>query len=407
MRLLFADATSPATVDQLESRGHTCVVEPDLGAGDLAARIRGYDALVVRSTRVAADVFDAADRLALVVRAGAGTNTIDTSAAAAKGVFVANVPGRNSIAVAELTLGLLLAIDRRIPDNVADLRAGRWDKKTYSGASGLYGSTLAIVGVGDVGLAVAERAAGFGIIVQVLSKDDRAETTQRRLDELGAVFVDSLEKLVSSSDAVSLHVPSHADTRGMVDARFLGWMQPGAILINTSRGDVVDETALIAAIEEKGLRVGLDVYADEPSASRTAWSSKLAQHPNVVGTHHIGASTEQAQRAIADGVVEVVVAFAEGQTANCVNLAPLRIGAVTLSVRHLDRVGVLARVLDLLSAERLNVEHMQNRVFEGGEAAVATIDVGGEVDDALVETLRAVPDVLSVSVATLPTVASS
>ncbi len=401
MRLLFADATSPATVEQLESRGHECVVRPELTAADLPGEIGGYDVLVVRSTKVSADVLGAADRLALVVRAGAGTNTIDCDAAAAKGVFVANVPGRNSIAVAELTFGLLLTIDRRIADNVADLRAGRWDKKAYSAANGLYGSTLGIIGAGDIGLAVAERAAAFGITVQVVAKDDREPTIQARLDALGAVFYDSLEKLVSSSDAVTLHVPSHPGTRGMVNAEFLGWMRPGAILINTSRGDVVDEAALLAAIDAKGLRVGLDVYDDEPSSGQASWSSPLAQHPNVVGTHHIGASTEQAQRAIADGVVEVVDAFAEGQAANCVNLAPRRLGAATLSVRHLDRVGVLARVLELLSAERLNVETMHNRVFDGGHAAVATIDVGGVVADDLLARLRAVPDVLSVSVASL------
>ncbi len=241
MRLLFADATSPATVEQLESRGHEVVVRPELTAADLPGEISGYDVLVVRSTKVGADVLGAADRLALVVRAGAGTNTIDCDAAAAKGVFVANVPGRNSIAVAELTLGLLLAIDRRIADNVADLRAGRWDKKAYSAANGLYGSTLAIIGAGDIGLAVAERAAAFGITVQVVAKDDREPATQAQLDAVGVVFYDSLEKLVSSSDAVTLHVPSHPETRGMVDAEFLSWMRPGAILINTSRGDVVDQ----------------------------------------------------------------------------------------------------------------------------------------------------------------------
>ena len=401
MRVLFADAMSPATVEQLADRGHTCVVEPDLKTADLPTRIPGFDALVVRSTKVDAAVLEASDRLALVVRAGAGTNTIDTETAAAKGIFVANVPGRNSIAVAELTMALLLAIDRRIADNVIDLRAGRWDKKTYSKARGLYGSTLGIIGVGDIGLAVAERAAAFGVTVQVVAKPDRSERTRTRLADLGVVLVDTLEDLVSTSDAISLHVPSHASTRGMVDATFLGWMKPEAVLVNTSRGDVIDEDALLEAVEEKGLRLGLDVYDDEPSSGRAEWTSKLAQHPNVVGTHHIGASTEQAQRAIADGVVEVIDAFSEGQAANCVNLAPQRLGVETLSVRHLDRVGVLARVLDLLSAERLNVEHMQNRVFEGGQAAVATIDVGGDVTEDLLARLRDIPDVISVSVAML------
>ena len=400
MRVLCADTTAESTVHQLKERGHEVDVIPDLSADDLPGRIEGYDVLVVRSTKVNADVFDAADRLSLVVRAGAGTNTIDTAAAARRGVFVANVPGRNAIAVAELTLGLLLAIDRRIADNVADLRGGRWDKKTYSSGRGLYGSTLAVIGTGDIGLAVAERAVAFGMNVQTLAREGRETARQERLESLGIEQLASLEDLVSGADAVTLHVPSSADTRGMVDATFLSWMRPGAVLINTSRGDIVDEDALLAAIDDKGLRVGLDVYADEPAGGRAEWTSRVAQNPNVVGTHHIGASTEQAQQAIADGVVEVINAFATGQVANCVNLTPARLGAMTLSVRHLDRVGVLARVLEQLSARRLNVEQMQNRVFEGGEAAVASIDVGGEVDDELLEQLRADPDVLSVTLTT-------
>ena len=134
MRVLFADAVGGPTVTELEARGHTCVVEPALQAGDLAGRVAGFDALVVRSTKVTRDVFETADRLALVIRAGAGTNTIDTEAAAARGVLVANLPGRNAAAVAELTMGLLLAIDRRIVDSAVDLRAGRWDKSAYSAA---------------------------------------------------------------------------------------------------------------------------------------------------------------------------------------------------------------------------------------------------------------------------------
>jgi D-3-phosphoglycerate dehydrogenase / 2-oxoglutarate reductase len=174
-------------------------------------------------------------------------------------------------------------------------------------------------------------------------------------------------------------------------------MPDGAILLNTSRGDIVDEAALLDAIESKGLRVGLDVYPDEPASGTAEWSSKLAQHPNVVGTHHIGASTGQAQRAVADGVVEIVEAFVRGEVLNCVNLAPRRLGTHSLHIRHFDRVGVLAGVFDILRRRELNVEQMQNRVFQGGNAAVATIDVVGEVGEELVGALEALPDVIHVS----------
>jgi D-3-phosphoglycerate dehydrogenase len=401
MQLLFADSLPQKTIAELEARGHLCVVDPGLGEADLAGRIPGFDILVVRSTKVPGSVFEAADRLALVIRAGAGTNTIDTAAAAARGVLVANVPGRNSAAVAELTMGLLLAIDRRIPDNVADLRAGRWDKKTYSKAAGLLGSTLGIVGLGSIGLCVAERAAAFGIKVQTLAKPGRAAYVEARAVDLGIVMRASLPELISTSDIVTLHVPSSPETRHLVDETFLSHMRPGSILLNTSRGEVIDEAALLQALDRGAVRAGLDVYGDEPGTSTAEWKSAVARHPNVVGTHHIGASTQQAQLAIAAGVVEIVDAFVAGEARNCVNLEPRRLGSVTLTVRHLDRVGVLARVLDLLSLAGLNVEHMENRVFRGGVAAVASIDVAGSLPDEVLERIGADPDVLGVSAATL------
>ena len=397
MQVLVADSLPENTIADLEARGHQCVVEPTLGEADLADRIAGFDILVVRSTKVSESVFGSGDQLALVIRAGAGTNTIDTAAAAARGVLVANVPGRNSAAVAELTMGLLLAIDRRIPDSVADLRAGKWNKKAYSKATGLLGSTMGIVGLGSIGLCVAERAAAFGIHVQALEKPDRPSYVETRAVELGITMRSSLAELVSTSDIVSLHVPSSPDTRHLVDKPFLGRMRDGAILLNTSRGDVIDEDALLEALDAGTLRAGLDVYNGEPGTGTAQWESPLAQHPNVVGTHHIGASTEQAQLATAAGVVEIVDAFAAGEARNCVNLAPNRLGSVTLTVRHLDRMGVLARVLDLLSGARLNVEHMENRVFRGGEAAMASIDVAGSLPDGLVDEIGEVPNVLGVS----------
>jgi D-3-phosphoglycerate dehydrogenase len=401
MHMLFADRLPEQTIADLEARGHTCVMEPDLTADDLAGRIAGFDGLVVRSTKVTAPVFEAADRLALVIRAGAGTNTIDTDAAATRGVFVSNVPGRNSAAVAELTLGLLIAIDRRIADNVADLREGQWHKGRYSKGGGLLGSTMGIIGLGSIGLAVAERAAAFGIHVQSLAKSGRSEHVVARAEELGITMCDSLDELVSSSDIVTLHVPSNKETKHLVDADFLATMRPGAILLNTSRGEVVDERALLEALDAGTVRAGLDVYADEPGSGESAWDSAVARHPAVVGTHHIGASTEQAQRAIAAGVAEIVDAFVAGEARHCVNLEPDRLGSIQLTIRHLDRVGVLAQVLDRLSSAGLNVEHMQNRIFRGGEAAVASIDVAGKPSEEVLADLRGVPHVLSVTQVTL------
>jgi D-3-phosphoglycerate dehydrogenase len=401
MRVLFADSVGGSAVADLEARGHECVVDAALGAEDVASRISGCDVLVVRSTKVVRDVFEAGDRLGLVIRAGAGTNTIDTQAAAEAGVLVANLPGRNAAAVAELTLGLLLALDRRIVDGTVDLRAGRWDKKTYGKARGLLGCSMGILGLGMIGLEVAQRARAFGIALSALDKPHRSARTQARVTELGIELVPSLAELLPAVDVVSLHLPSSADTVGLVDQEFLGLMRPGAILLNTSRGDLVDEEALLKALDERDLRAGLDVYADEPAGGTAEWSSRLAQHPRVVGTHHIGASTQQAQDSIAAGVVEIVDALVQGETLHCVNLEPTRLGSAVLTIRHQDRVGVLAQVLDRLSHDRLNVERMQNRIFRGAAAAVATIDVAGAVTEELLTDLGAVPGVLGVSSTTL------
>jgi len=396
MRALFADAIDPSTAAALTDRGHECVSDPKLTADDLPERIPGFEALVVRSTKVTAATIEAADALELIVRAGAGTNTIDVEAASQVGIYVTNVPGRNAIAVAELTVGLLLAIDRRIADNVADLRKGSWNKAVYSEADGLFGKVMAIVGLGEIGFAVAERAAAFGLRVRAISKE-RDEAAEERIKTIGIELVDSLDKLVATSDIVSIHVPATAETESMFDAGLLGRMKEGAILLNTSRGDIVDEAALLDAIETRGLRVGLDVYPGEPGSGATEWSSKLAQHPNVVGTHHIGASTAQAQKAVADGVVEIIDAFVRGEILNCVNLAPTRLGTHTLHVRHFDRVGVLAGVFDILRRRDLNVEQMENRVFQGRNAAVATIEVVGDVGSDLIAALEALDHVIHVS----------
>jgi D-3-phosphoglycerate dehydrogenase / 2-oxoglutarate reductase len=396
MRVLLADAIDPSTVGVLSDRGHDCVSDPKLTADDLPDRIAGFEALVVRSTKVTAATIQAADALELIVRAGAGTNTIDVDAASEVGIYVTNVPGRNAIAVAELTMGLLLAIDRRIADNVADLRTGSWNKTSYSKADGLFGKVMGIVGLGEIGFAVAERASAFGLDVRAIRKD-RDEATEERIRSLGIELEDSLEELVATADIVSIHVPATPETDSMFDARMLGRMKEGAILLNTSRGDIVDEAALLDALETRALRAGLDVYPDEPGSGATDWSSKLAQHPNVVGTHHIGASTAQAQKAVAEGVVEVIDAFVRGEILNCVNLAPTRLGTHTLHVRHFDRVGVLAGVFDILRRRELNVEQMENRVFEGRNAAVATIDVVGDVGPDLIAALEGLDHVIHVS----------
>ena len=321
MKILFADKFQPAYLEQLKAAGHECDLQPDLGADDIPAKIGGADILIVRSTKVTSDAIDAGDSLKMVIRAGAGTNTIDKAAAAAKNIPVCNVPGKNALAVAELAFALLLCIDRNIPDQVSDLRAGQWDKKKYSKADGIYGRNLGIVGLGGIGMALAERGAAFGMNVHVIAKAGRDKDMAERLSAVNATEVADMDALVSACDVVSFHVPSNDDTKGMINDDLLAKFQDGAILLNTARGEIVDDNALIKAMESKGIRAGLDVYNGEPASGQAEYSSALAQHPNVYGTHHVGASTEQAQNAVAEECVRMIEEFnSDGNVLHCVNL---------------------------------------------------------------------------------------
>ena len=397
MRILFADGLSDSAVERLRSGGDTCTVKPSLTAESLPAHVAGFDVLVVRSTRVAAETIDAGTDLGLVVRAGAGTNTIDCDRAAELGVFVCNVPGRNAIAVAELTLGLMFAIDRHIASAAADVRAGHWNKKAYSKARGLHGTTLGIIGMGAIGLEVAQRAAACGLEVVTEDKSRPRPVTQR-MSDIGVRTLPDRASVLAASDIVSLHVPGGEDTAGMVDAEFLATMKPDAVLVNTARGEVVDEEALIAALDSTDMRAGIDVFSDEPQSSAGTVDSALARHPKVIATHHIGASTRQAQEAVAEGTVEVIEEYRTGSVVNCVNLEQAPHRTATLSVRHYDRVGVLAAVLQELRRGHLNVATMSNRIFAGSVAAAATIDVAGTINEELLDAVRALPDVIQVSV---------
>lgn len=396
MRILFADGLSGTAVERLRAGGDECVMRPSLTAEDLPARIAGFDVLVVRSTRVAGPAIEAGTNLGLVVRAGAGTNTIDCQRAAELGVFVCNVPGRNAVAVAELAIGLVFATDRHIASSTADARAGAWNKKAYSSARGLYGSTLGIIGMGAIGLETAQRAAACGIRVVTEHKSRHRRVLQRMAD-IGVVTLPDLDAVLAAADIVSLHVPGGPGTAGMVDAGFLARMKHEAVLINTSRGEVVDEAALLHALDSTGMRAGIDVFADEPPSGTGSVDSALARHPKVTVTHHIGASTNQAQEAVAEGTVEVLEEYRTGSIINCVNLEQTPHRTATLSVRHYDRVGVLASVLQELRRGSLNVANMSNRIFAGSQAAVATIDVFGAVDPRLLDAVRALPDVIQVS----------
>lgn len=399
MRVLVADRFERSGIAGLTAAGCEVVDAPDLKGQSLVDGVAAVapDVLVVRSTKVPEEVL-AAGPLKLVVRAGAGVNTIDVAAASRRGIYVANCPGKNSVAVAELAFGLISALDRRIPDNVADLRAGTWNKAEYGNAKGLYGRTLGLIGLGGIGKEMIPRARGFGMPVVAWSRS----LTPELAVGLGIGMAASPEEVASLADVVSVHVSLNQGTRGLLDADFFQAMKDGALFVNTSRGEVVDEPALIAAIKAKGLRAGLDVFAQEPAGGTGEFVSEIVALPGVYGTHHIGASTDQAQEAIAAEAVRIVRVFKEtGTVPNVVNVAIKTPATSSIVVRHLDRPGTLAHTLDVISRAGINVQEMENIVFDGALAAVARINVEGSIGEALIEAIKAYDAVIDVTVIAL------
>jgi D-3-phosphoglycerate dehydrogenase len=399
MKVLVADQFEQSGLDGLAACGCEVIFDPALKDETLAAALAESRAevLIVRSTKVSAAMMAAGD-LALIVRAGAGYNTIDVAAASARGIYVSNCPGKNAIAVAELAFGLILSLDRRIPDNVAELRAGHWDKKQFSKARGIQGTTLGLLGFGNIAQELARRAQAFGMEIVIWARrfeaDPNIDLAAFGLDETGRAPRVSIAatpaEVAARADVLSVHVALAPETRGLIDAELLGHLRPGAFFINTSRAEVVDHEALAAAVRDKGIRVGLDVFPDEPPTPTADFSLTILELPGVYGTHHIGASTDQAQEAIAAETVRIVRSFKEtGRVPNVVNLARRTRASTMLVVRHLNRPGVLAHVFEQLLVERINVLETENIIFEDGEAAVARINLDGAPSKGLMAAIEA------------------
>ncbi|MFO0551228.1 MAG: 3-phosphoglycerate dehydrogenase family protein [Polyangiaceae bacterium] len=390
MRALIADAFPEQYLDGLKGLGLEVVYEPTLKAADMPARADGASILIVRSKKVDRETITKARSLALILRAGAGYDTIDVQAASERGIFVANCPGKNAIAVAELAFGLMLALDRRLVDGTVDLRNGTWNKKEYSKADGLKGKTIGVLGLGSIGCAVVERAKAFEMNVLAWSRS----LTGTRADELGVGYCRNPEELAERADIVTVHVAQTKDTKGLCNASFFARMKKKAMFINTSRGGLHDEAALVAAMKEKGLRVGLDVFANEPAeGTASGLTAEILRMPNFVGSHHIGASTEQAQNAIAEEAVRICREYVlTGRPPNVVNVEVRAPAKCELIVRHYDKVGVLAQVLGLIRKYGINVAEMSNTIFQGQKAAVATIRTADDLPSELLTEIAALED---------------
>jgi len=382
MKVLMADKLPDEYVDRIRELGTDVTFEPKYGASDIVANIADHDVVVVRSTEVTAEAISAAQKLSLIIRAGAGTNNIDKKAASAEGIYVANCPGMNSIAVAELAMGLICALDRRIADNVCDLRKGKWNKAAYSKAEGLYGKTLGVVGVGKTGKALIKRAEAFGLRIKAWSRS----LTPEKAEKLGVEYAESVQTLVPDCDIISVHLASAPETKGIISREVIDSMKPGAFFINTARPQVVDEPALAEAARDGRIRVGTDVFSAEPEGKTGSFDSEFAKIEAVYGTHHIGASTTQAQNAVAEETVRILDIFLKtGCVENWVNKMARTPAKWQVVVRHYDEPGVLANVLGILKTNKINVEEMENLIFDGAKAACCTIQLDTKPGDEIID----------------------
>ena len=385
MKVLVADKFEQSGIDGLKAAGCEVVYQPDLKDDALdagAARHRAPTCWSCAARRSPAPMLET--RLAVARRPRRRRlqhhrrRRPRRSAASTS----RTVPGKNAIAVAELAFALMLALDRRVPDNVADLRAGTWNKKEYSKARGLFGRTLGLLGYGNIGQEMARRAHAFGMPVVVWSRRFATGKDQIADQPIPMQLAASPAEVAARCDVLSVHLALNAETKGLVNASVLDELKPGSYFVNTARGEVVDHAALEQAVRERGIRVGLDVFAAEPSGATGAFSDPLVALPNVYGTHHIGASTDQAQEAIAAETVRIIASYKDtGKVPNVVNLAKRTPATHMLVVRHRDRPGVLAHVFEHLRSGNINVQETENVIFEGAQAAVARINLDGAPSD--------------------------
>lgn len=376
MKVLVADKFEQSGLDGLAYLGAEVLYEPTAKDETLARLLKESQAsiLVVRSTKVTKAIIEAAN-LSVIIRAGAGVNTIEIDAASQNGVRVTNCPGKNSHAVAELAFGLIIACDRHIPDNVISLRSGKWEKGRFSEGRGLYGRTLGLMGLGRVSQEMIPKARAFGMNVVAHSR----WMTPDIAAALGIGRASNVLELAAMSDVVSVHVALTPETERVMNAEFFTAMRPHSIFVNTSRAEVVDQKALVEAVKTKGILAGLDVFDGEPAGATGTYTGELKELDQVYCTHHIGASTGQAQEAIAAEVVRIVKEFkTTGTVPNVVNVRAADAATHLVVVRHLDRVGVLAHVLGVLKDEGVNVQEMENIVLGGAKAAIAQISVSKE-----------------------------
>jgi D-3-phosphoglycerate dehydrogenase len=329
--------------------------------------------------------------LALIIRAGAGYDTIDVAHASTKGVYVANCPGKNATAVAELAMGLIISIDRRLGENYMLQKEGKWCKGKFTASLGLKGRTLGVIGFGNIAQRVALRALAFEM--KVLTFNRSHKTIE------GVESVDSISDLLSRSDIVSLHFPNNKDTKSMVNKDFLGKMKPNGVLINTARGEAIVEEDMLAHLEENpNFWYGTDVLQGEPSSKECDWEHPLGMHPRVYGSHHIGASTVQSENEIGEEAVRICQVYAATGSVDNENWVNREKGKSkqTIVVKAKRTPEVYGDVFSLVAKHGWTIGESEALLCEGGQALI--LKIHGEGPEDVAQKLTSHESVLSASV---------
>ncbi len=316
MKILVADKLSQVGLDYLEAQQVDYDVKTGLSGDELAATIGDYDGIIIRSgAKLTADVLARSGKLRAIARAGVGVDNVDLPTATSRGIIVMNTPGGNTVSTAELAVTLMMALSRKIVPAAMSLLEGRWDRKLYQGTQ-LAGKTLGVIGLGRIGRTVAQIAMALGM--RVVGYDPML--TAAAVPE-GVEFAAEVDELYKVADYITVHVPKTDATKGMIGAAEMAMMKPTARLINAARGGIIDEKALLDALEAGTVAgAALDVYTAEPPDS--ADLRKLIEHPHVVAVPHLGASTEEAQEGVALEAAEIILeALRGGEIRNAVNIS--------------------------------------------------------------------------------------
>lgn len=395
MKILVACDFPEVALEQLRSLASELEYSPGITGQKLTAAAVDAGVLVVKNTRISRETISRAEALQMIVHAGPGPGKVDLEVASEAAVFVSDCPTQHATAVAELTMALVLALDRRLIEHALAAREGSWKRAELGDARGLADRTIGILGYDEVGRRVAHRARAFGMHVVAWSADFTSETPS----EPDIEICNWPRELARRSDVVTVHAPRDeaADQGVLVDAEFLENLPEGAYLVHVGHPGAIDRHALADAINRRGLRVASDVHDVEPTSDKTGIRLRLCELPGVVCTQHIGDLTQQSRRATAAETVRIIRAYlVSGAVENCLNLAEHSPATWQLVLRIRDQVGVMAAVLEAVRADGINAEEISSRVFRGAKAAWSTIALDERPSMEALNAIRVLPDVLHV-----------